>query len=318
MADVNTTIISTGSTTSPYASLALAEADDFGCTSGQSALCEYAEEMTDTTAVTINTTVPSSIEISVQSAYRHNGDVASGAVLSPTSGTRAIFVNVPITIRYLRINCASVTESGIYFYNVTGNSYYHNLFIYNVQAGDIGVRVQYNSSNVVVGYRSICSGVGDAQIAFCVYSNAVHTCYFCTGYAPNYSAFIGGSTLYCYGCIGFGTYPFYGTFSGDYNADNTSNATYQCPGSNSVHNLTPTDELTDPSNNDFSIKSGGTGTLIDLVDTTVYDAYFPDIAGNSKSGTYADCGAFEFISGESPEFDIFLLAAAAQATRIFQ
>jgi hypothetical protein len=297
MADIETTIASSGA---DYASLAAAEADSFGCSAGQSALCEYAEEMTDTTPVTINTTTPSDIEISVQSAYRSNGDVSSGACFQPSSGPGiTISTSVNLTINYLRID---MTNGGhAIYYQGSGTHAFNDIFIHNVPAGSTIVRLQYGSTSTLTFSRCIIStqassGTGTAFL--CGDSDFTVNCYFCTVRNPAYYGFRRtGGTLNTYGCVSFASYPYYGTIGGDYNADDTSGGTYQAPGANSVHNLTPANELTDPSSDDFTIKSGGTGTLIDLVATDAYNAYFPDIAGNNETGSHPDCGAFEVAAG---------------------
>lgn len=296
MADVETTIKSSGG---DYTSLYNAEDDDFGCTSGQSALCEYAEEMTDTTAVTINTSVPSDVEISVQSSYRHEGDVTAGAVLAPSSpAIYAIQCQVSgVSINYLRIDQTNVTSIGINFGNTGGNNSFSHLLLHNIQSGDAALR-SYGTS-VVTGHRSIASGSASSTTGFLASSSGTLTLYNCTAYVV-YACYSSSSGTYTtYNCIGFvsnaSNRPWDGTFSGDYNADNTSNSSYQAPGSNSQNNLTATDELTNPANEDFTVKSTSTG-----VKDNGYDYGSPytdaDIAGNSMNGT-PDIGAFEYVAG---------------------
>ncbi len=296
MADVETTIKTSGG---DYASLALAEADDFGCTSGQTALCEYAEEMTDTTEVTFQDLVTSAVEISVQPAYRHGGDATAGAVLKPSSGKGLLIRNSGITVRHLRVDMADSNDNAIKLYNFTGPCTIDSLL---VSSGDIEVA---SASATLLARRCSFSNTASAVV---VQDAASCNFYFCTfdsaDPAETLDSNSSTSTPNIYGCVVINTHDnnrcCTGTWGGDYNADTSTEASYQTPGANSAHSLTIANELTDPANGDYTIKSGGTGTLVDLVAVDTYNTYFPDISGNYESGSHPDCGAFEVAGGTPP------------------
>lgn len=240
--------------------------------------------------------------ITVHEGERHEGkrrglDSAAGFYMAPSSGDYAIQCQTEYTeISWVMVkaDAGGMSNAVFYFYNtgVTGQQVIHHCLVYG---GSIyPIRIQYNANNIVLAYRNIAES---SYRSYYIGNSATGTFYNCTMYnsgSGRYGFNNSSATASVYNCISCAAYPFVGTFSGDYNADNTSNSSYQGPGANSIHNITPADEFVSltAGSEDFHLKS--TSNLIDE-GYNYGSPYNVDIDGTTVSGTW-DIGADEYVA----------------------
>jgi hypothetical protein len=251
--------------------------------------------------------------ITVHEGERHEGkrrglDSAVGFYMAPSSGTYAIQCTTEYTeISWIMVkgDAGGMSNGCFFLYNTStaGQQVIHHCLAYDcTTSSNIILRVQYGTNNSVLSYRNILYQDSDSSANMYAYyssgsSAVVLNCYNCVAKTACLAFYPAndGAVLNCYNCVGVvSTYGFSSRCGGDYNADDRSNESYQAPGANSIHNITPADEFVSltAGSEDFHLKS--TSNLIDK-GYNYGSPYNVDIDGATVSGTW-DIGADEYVA----------------------
>jgi len=263
------------------------------------------------------------IKIYAPAGQRHNGTKDSGFTVTTSTATHACQIkqqHVRIEGIAFKVHSDSAFAKGIHIDSQDNSDIQisHCLF-YGEPASEPsnskGIHMYYGSGMKIwnnfffgIGKGIHSEGADDVNIEH----NTAFDCYMCYQLSSSSlnNVFINN--------IGFawGTSPFYqkgycGAGS-DYNIDNTTNASYQAPGSNSLHNKTPADNIVDTTRGDSDLHLRADAPDALDAGTVALNLTIPDdIDGTERpQGLARDIGGDEYALGPHVIYgiDVYLTA----------